>query len=99
MGTQSIGVYSRRGDLVGGLQSRCPSWTFAGPVRSARALALSRSTATLLELLDSPPKKSIVRIILGESDKQRKCASCRCSPRRAPAEYVGFAVDLGDAVT
>ena len=103
MGTQSIGVYSRRGDLVGMLQSRCPSWTFAGsgPEREGARVVVIDSDS--LELLDSPPKKSIVRIILGESsDKQRRNGEVRVLRDvflAAPAEYVGFAVDLGDAVT
>ncbi|MGZ7081320.1 MAG: diguanylate cyclase [Thermoanaerobaculia bacterium] len=85
------------------LQSRCPSWTFtgSGPEREGCRVVVIDSDS--LELLDSPPKKSIVRIILGESsDKQRRNGEVRVQRDvflSSPAEYVGFAVDLGDAVT
>jgi len=104
MGQQSIGVYSGHNDLIGLLRSRCPAWTFgdSSPERDGCRIVVIDDDRP--ELVDSPPKKSVVRVILGEAPAtyERRSGEVRLGRDlflANPAEYLGFAVDLAEAVT
>jgi diguanylate cyclase (GGDEF)-like protein len=104
MGQQIIGVYSRRDEVIGILRSRCPSWTFAAssPERDGCRIIVIDDDSR--ELAASPPRKSLVRLILGDAPPGQERRNGELHIRRDvffanPAEYLGLATDLADAVT
>ena len=94
---QTIGVWSGRSDLVGDLRERCPSLMFeeSGDAREASRIAVIDSDADL----SAPPRKSLVRVILGRPAAERRQGELyvdRGTFLAAPNEYLAFAVDLAD---
>jgi diguanylate cyclase (GGDEF)-like protein len=96
---QTIGVYSGR-DLTSVLREQCPEFTFvdSGIEREVSRVAVidSDSAAAL-----APPRKAIVRIVLGMADsvprRQGEIHVRRESFLAQPNEYLAFASDLVDA--
>ncbi len=104
MSPQSVGIYSARGDLSQRLRETCPDVNFApeGAERDASRVAVIDTDSH--SILDSPARKSLVKIVL--------CDHIPSSPRRkgemrveraaflaSPAEYIGVAFDLAETVT
>ncbi len=96
---QTIGIYSGRG-LASELRQKCPAFTFAdsGIEREVSRIAIidSDSPAAL-----TPPRKSLVRIVLGMEDsvprRQGEIHVRRESFLAQPQQYLAFACDLVDA--
>src|SRR5258708_13350393 len=101
MAHPTIGVYSVRGELAGILRQHCAAWTFAsdGTERAVcRVIVVDTDSG---DVLDSPPRKSLVRIILGHADSERLRRQGELWVERdafltAPAEYLAFATDLAE---
>src|SRR5439155_347093 len=100
MTRQGIGLYSAHRDLFPLLRERCPGWSFIdrGEERDACRVAIIDSDAP--ELLDAPPRKSMVRILLFENafiaHERRSGELClsRHVFMAAPAAYRALAADL-----
>ncbi|HEX7154601.1 MAG TPA: GGDEF domain-containing protein [Thermoanaerobaculia bacterium] len=97
----SIGVYSGRDDLPLVLRERCPGWTFSeeGEARDGCRIVLIDTDEH--ELLESPPRKSLVRLILceGSAPSRRRNGELRVSRHeflRDPEEHLLFASDLAE---
>jgi diguanylate cyclase (GGDEF)-like protein len=104
MDQHNIGVFSRDHALAGLLRSRCPSWTFfdGGADRDSCRIAVIDVDSP--EAVDTPPRKSVARVILQTdvSKRQRRNGEVhvfRDAFLAEPAQYIGFAHDLADAVT
>ena len=104
MTNQNVGVWSGHRELVTLLRDRCPSCEFAdtGDVRdSARVVVIDADSHSVLA---SPPRKSLVRIVLceGAVPPQRRHGEIRLD-RAAflsnPAEYLDFAIELASAAS
>ena len=101
MNQQTIGIYSRRDDLVRRLRETSPSRAFAlqGEERdSCRVVVIDADEHALLE---SPPRKSLVRVVLcnGSVPANRRRGEIRIERGvflAAPGEYLDFAHDLAD---
>jgi diguanylate cyclase (GGDEF)-like protein len=96
--SQTVGVYSDRSDLTAALRQKCPGRTFSSdPDREiARIVVLDADQSALF---DNPPRKSLVRIILGHHEQRRQgeLVIDRDSFVANPAGYLDFATDLADA--
>ena len=96
--SQTVGVYSDRTDLVAALRQKCPAKSFSTEADrdSSRIVILDSDHAALF---DNPPRKSLVRIILGEHDPRRhgELVLQRDAFLASPATYLDFASDLADA--
>jgi diguanylate cyclase (GGDEF)-like protein len=101
MSQQTIGIYSGRDDLARRLRKASPSRTFAakGEEReSARIVVIDDDSHGIL---DSPPRKSLVRVVLcdGNVPPSRRRGEIRIDRKAflaAPDEYLEFANDLAD---
>jgi diguanylate cyclase (GGDEF)-like protein len=97
---QTIGIYSAS-DLVSKLRHKCPDLTFAdsGIEREVSRIAVIDSDSHAA--LNPPPRKSIVRIVLGMDEpaqrRQGEIFIDRKSFLAQPTEYLSFAADLVDA--
>jgi diguanylate cyclase (GGDEF)-like protein len=93
--TSQAGVYSDRGDLIEGLRSACPGWTFATDEKGRDACRL----AVVDEGFDRPTGKSVVRVMLS-ADGERRHGEIHI-PRAAfiasPLQIMAIAGDLADA--
>src|SRR6266568_4610392 len=94
---QTIGVWSGRSDLVHELRERCPSLGFedAGDARDASRVAVLDDDIDLA----TPPRKSLVRVILGKPAGERRQGELyvdREAFLTSPNEYLSFAVDLAE---
>jgi len=102
MGQQNIGVYSRDGALASILRGRCPSWTFfdAGADRDGCRIVVIDGDSP--ELIEAPPKKSVARVMLSAAPPQGRRSGEVYVRREAflidPAQYIGIAADLAEAV-
>ncbi|HXG59566.1 MAG TPA: sensor domain-containing diguanylate cyclase [Thermoanaerobaculia bacterium] len=85
------------------LREKCPSRRFAGepPARDlCRVIVIDSDSHAILE---TPPPKSLVRIILreeGDRPAERRIGEMRCARERFladPADVIEFAIDLADA--
>jgi diguanylate cyclase (GGDEF)-like protein len=100
-----IGVYSGQRDLAGVLRQRCPAWNFATADAERDRSRIIIIDADSHLLLEAPPRKSVVRIVLegnGVEAAQRRSGELhigRESFLAAPAGLLAFACDLADAVT
>lgn len=103
MDQHNIGVFTRDRTLAGILRSRCPSWTFFDGGTDRDYCRIAVIDADSPEAVDAPPKKSVARVILltDESRRERRSGEVHVS-RDAflaePAQYIGFANDLAEAV-
>jgi diguanylate cyclase (GGDEF)-like protein len=102
--SQSIGVYSGRPDVVEDLRRSSPSHAFFddGDGRELARIAVIDSDQHAL--LDAPPRKSLVRVILCDrhvppSRRQGEMRVARDTFFASPDEYLAFAEDLVDAAT
>ena len=101
MNQQTIGIYSGRDDLVRRLRETSPSRAFAlqGEERdSCRVVVIDADEHALLE---SPPRKSLVRVVLcnGAVPANRRRGEIRIERGvflAAPGEYLDFAHDLAE---
>ncbi|HEX9983539.1 MAG TPA: sensor domain-containing diguanylate cyclase [Thermoanaerobaculia bacterium] len=96
----NVGVYSSRDDLTAVLRERCPDCSFeSGEGRdSCRVVVLDSDEHALLE---APPRKSLVRIVLCEDavPPHRRRGELRVSRSeflRNPREHLLFATDLAE---
>ena len=102
MTQQTIGVYSSQRDLLSALRERSPSYTFAdsGEERDASRIAVIDVDAD--ESRETPPRKSLVRIILSPADaapaerRRGELHLCRETFLAAPGAYLDFATDLAE---
>jgi diguanylate cyclase (GGDEF)-like protein len=96
--SQTVGVYSDRSDLTAALRQKCPGRTFSSDSdrEIARIVILDADQSALFE---NPPRKSLVRIILGNHEQRRQgeLVIDRESFVANPAGYLDFATDLADA--
>jgi diguanylate cyclase (GGDEF)-like protein len=97
----TIGVYSARGELAAVLRQQCAAWTFAADGAEQAACRVIVVDSDSHDLLDSPPRKSLVRIILGSSDAERLRRQGEMWIQRdaflaAPSDYLAFATDLAE---
>ncbi|HKO56932.1 MAG TPA: GGDEF domain-containing protein [Thermoanaerobaculia bacterium] len=101
MTRQSIGLYTSGGDLAPLLRERCPGWTFLAQGEARDGARVVVIDADAYALLDAPPRRSLVRVILhdGSLIHERRSGEL-CVPRNtflaAPQEYLAFASDLAD---
>ncbi len=98
MTSQSAGVYSDRGDLVGRLREACPAWTFAAESAERDACRV----AVVDSGCDRPSGKSVVRVMLSDAGApvEHRKGELRVDREqflRAPSEFLAFAADLADA--
>jgi diguanylate cyclase (GGDEF)-like protein len=102
MSIKSIGVYSEDGNLIRTLRQRCPGVPFAADGADRDAARVVVIDADSHALLESPPRKSLVRLILcdGVTPAARRHGEMRVE-RGAfladPEEHLAFASDLADA--
>src|SRR5450759_111089 len=101
MNQQTIGIYSGRDDLVGRLREASPSLSFATDGDQRESCRVVVIDADSHELLDNPPRKSLVRVVLcnGAMPANRRRGEIRVERGvflDAPGEYLGFAYDLAD---
>jgi diguanylate cyclase (GGDEF)-like protein len=96
----NVGVYSGRDDLTTLLRERCPDCSFESDEDrdSCRVVVIDTDEHALLE---APPRKSLVRIILCENDvpPRRRTGELRVSRSeflRNPQEHLLFATDLAE---
>jgi diguanylate cyclase (GGDEF)-like protein len=94
---QTIGVWSGRSDLARVLRDRCPSLAFeeSGDARDASRIAILDDDADLT----APPRKSLVRLILGKPAEERRQGELhvdRDAFLAAPNDYLLFAIDLAE---
>jgi diguanylate cyclase (GGDEF)-like protein len=96
--SQTVGVYSDQSDLTTALRQKCPGKTFSSDSdrEVARIVVLDSDQAALF---DNPPRKSLVRIILGNHEQRRhgELVVDRDSFLASPSAYLDFATDLADA--
>jgi len=96
--SQTVGVYSDRSDLTAALRQKCPGRSFSSDSdrEIARIVILDADQSALF---DNPPRKSLVRIILGNHEQRRhgELVIDRESFVASPAGYLDFATDLADA--
>jgi diguanylate cyclase (GGDEF)-like protein len=96
--SQTVGVYSDRSDLIAALRQKCPGKAFSNDAdRDLARVAVLDSDQS--QLFDNPPRKSLVRIILGEHTQRRngELVIDRDAFLASPAAYLDFATDLADA--
>src|SRR5437763_2662526 len=95
---QTVGVYSDQPDLLAALRQKCPGRTFSADAERdlARVVVLDSDQS---DLFDNPPRKSLVRIILGDHSQRRngELVIEREAFLATPASYLDFATDLADA--
>jgi diguanylate cyclase (GGDEF)-like protein len=101
MAHPTIGVYSARGELAGILRQQCAAWTFAADGVEQATCRVIVIDSDSHDLLHSPPRKSLVRIILGNADSERLRRQGEMWIERdaflaAPADYLAFATDLAE---
>jgi diguanylate cyclase (GGDEF)-like protein len=103
MTQQSVGIYSGRDDLVRRLREACRSWNFIPAGDEPNSLRIIVIDVDSHSLLDSPPRKSMVRVILCEGDvppqPNRRRGEIRVNREaflKEPAEYLEFAGDLAE---
>jgi diguanylate cyclase (GGDEF)-like protein len=98
----TIGIYSNRPELAELLRQQCAAWTFATSDLEREACRIVIVDCDSHAILDHPPKKSLVRIILanGEADtrlrRQGELRVRREAFLAAPDEYLLFASDLAE---
>lgn len=96
--SQTVGVYSDRSDLVAALRQKCPGKSFTADSDRdlSRVVILDSDQSALFE---NPPRKSLVRIILGEHGQRRQgeLVVDRDAFLASPGSYLDFATDLADA--
>lgn len=104
MTQQKIGVWTGGDELVRQLRDACPSCEFhaGGEERDlARLIIVDVDSHRTLE---TPPRKSMVRVVLcdGAVPENRRHGEIRLDRAaflRDPAEYLNFAIELADAAT
>ena len=102
MTEQRIGVWTGGKDLLQVLRDACPSCEFyaAGPERDGARLIVVDADSH--DVLGTPPRKSMVRVVLGDGPVPAHRRHGEIRLERAafltnPSEYLNFAIDLADA--
>ena len=104
MTNQNIGVWSGHRELVALLRDRCPSCEFAeaGDVRdAARVVVIDADSHAVLA---TPPRKSLVRVVLCDRSipphrRHGEIRLDRAAFLSNPSEYLDFAIELADAAS
>lgn len=102
MTQHSASVYSGRDDLLRRLREACREWNFtpgSDDPQGARVIVVDSDSHALL---DSPPRRSLVRIVLcsGAAPEQRRHGEIRVGRDvflAGPGEFLDFANDLAEA--
>ena len=102
MGHHEIGVFSSRDDVARRLASACPSWGVVTDASLRDGCRIALIDVDSHRLLDAPPRKSLVRVILcdGSVPSTRRPGEVRIERDVFLAnadEYLEFAADLADA--
>ncbi|HEX8151531.1 MAG TPA: GGDEF domain-containing protein [Thermoanaerobaculia bacterium] len=102
MSAPSVGVYSTDGELARSLRHACPGVIFATSDEDRDGCRVILVDADSHALLDAPPRKSLVRVILcdGSQPPSRRHGEVRVERDvflAAPADQLAFAFDLADA--
>jgi len=96
--SQTVGVFSDRTDLVAALREKCTERSFSDDSERdlSRVVVLDDDQAALFT---DPPRKSLVRIILGphQNRRQGELVIDRQTFLASPERYLEFATDLADA--
>jgi diguanylate cyclase (GGDEF)-like protein len=96
--SQTIGIYSDRSDLAAALRQKCPDRNFVHDAErdACRVVILDDDAPALF---DNPPRKSLVRIILGahSSRRQGELVIDRATFLESPEPILAFGTDLADA--
>ena len=100
--TQSIGIYSRDGELARRLRQECPAAVFVSEGAEREAARIAVIDVDSHQLVDNPPRKSLVRLILcdGSLPPMRRSGELRIERDaflESPAEHLAFATDLATA--
>ncbi|HEX7418988.1 MAG TPA: GGDEF domain-containing protein [Thermoanaerobaculia bacterium] len=101
MTQQTIGIYSGRDDVAQRVRETSPSWAVALDGEERDACRVVVIDADSHALLDSPPRKSLVRVVLcnGRVPTHRRRGELRIDRGvflAAPTEYLDFAYDLAE---
>ena len=101
MAGQNVGIYSGREDVLRRLREACPSWNLATEGQERDACRIVVIDVDWHRLLEAPPRKSLVRIILCEGSmpptrRQGEVRLERATFLATPGEYLDFAADLAD---
>jgi diguanylate cyclase (GGDEF)-like protein len=98
----TIAIYSKRPELAELLRQRCAAWTFATTEVERENCRVVVIDCDSHPLLDHPPRKSLVRIILANGEpearlrRQGELRIRREAFLAAPDEYLLFASDLAE---
>src|SRR5687768_8388525 len=102
MKTHSIGIYTRRQDLVRQLRERCPDLEFSTDETEKKGCRIIVVDSDSHAILETPPPKSLVRVVLcdGTRPAQRRNGEIRVARNEllaSPQDYLLFAYELADA--
>ncbi|HUP48708.1 MAG TPA: sensor domain-containing diguanylate cyclase [Thermoanaerobaculia bacterium] len=101
MSREMIGIYSGRDDLVRRLRERCPEADFATDESERRTCRTVVVDADSHAVLETPPGKSVVRVVLCDGSRpQRRHGEIRVERSEfleTPEDYLDFAADLTGA--
>ena len=103
MDEQKFGVYSSRPDLLGRLREAWPASVFLGEGDQRDLCRVIIVDSDSHSVLESPPRKSLVRVVLcegapGPNRRKGEVHLERSAFIAAPAHYLGFAADLAETV-
>ncbi|HVS30651.1 MAG TPA: sensor domain-containing diguanylate cyclase [Thermoanaerobaculia bacterium] len=101
MTLQTVGIYSGREDVLLRLRESCPSWNVTTEGLERDGCRIVVIDVDWHRLLEAPPRKSLVRVILCEGTvpptrRQGEVRLDRAVFLENPAEYLDFAADLAD---
>ena len=101
MTQQTIGIYSGRDDVVRRLRETSPSWAVAVEGEEREGCRVVLIDADSHAMLDTPPRKSLVRVVLckGAAPANRRRGELRVQRDvflATPNEYLDFAHDLAE---
>jgi diguanylate cyclase (GGDEF)-like protein len=102
MDTTKIGVFSRRDDLVRDLRTQCPQIEFTSSDGERDGCRVVIVDADSHAVLDSPPRSSVVRLVLcdGTRPPKRRHGEIRVARNEflaGPDDYISLSTELADA--